>query len=200
MGNDLGKGANRMAIAAMANVTNLDKKELLSLHKKFQEIAERDGNPNTLSRHDFRDALEEVGIVESDKEIVERLFTMLDKTGDEQINFREFVVGIAPLISGDVQDKLHFAFDLYDRDGSGEIKAAEMSFILSSMNNVASYFGDPVMSQDQVEQLVEDIYKTHDTSGTNSLNYAEFIVAIAEHPLLVQFINGKGTVRYGTGK
>jgi hypothetical protein len=29
------------------------------------------------------------GITESDNEIMDRLFIMLDKTGDQQINFRE---------------------------------------------------------------------------------------------------------------
>lgn len=26
---------------------------------------------------------------------------MLDKTGDEQVNFREFIVGVSPMITGD---------------------------------------------------------------------------------------------------
>jgi hypothetical protein len=45
MGNDLGKGANRMAIAAMANVTNFEKKELLALQRKFKVLAEREVSP-----------------------------------------------------------------------------------------------------------------------------------------------------------
>ena len=32
--------------------------------------------------------------------MAERLFTMLDKTGDEQVNYREFIVGISPMITG----------------------------------------------------------------------------------------------------
>jgi hypothetical protein len=122
MGNDLGKGATRMAIAAMANVTNFEKKELTSLQKKFKQLAEREvgncchmdifgalearapapiahgvlpawslvltrssfrtntralptpdvcqGNPSIISRNDFREALEDVSIAESDSEIL----------------------------------------------------------------------------------------------------------------------------------
>jgi hypothetical protein len=33
--------------------------------------------------------------------VSERLFTMLNKTGDEQINYREFIVGVSPMITGD---------------------------------------------------------------------------------------------------
>lgn len=42
MGNDLGKNSTRMAIAAMANVTNFEKKELTALQKKFKSLAERE--------------------------------------------------------------------------------------------------------------------------------------------------------------
>ena len=50
MGNQVGKGANRMAIAAMANVVQFDKAELLAMQKKFNELAQRSGNPATIER------------------------------------------------------------------------------------------------------------------------------------------------------
>jgi Ca2+-binding EF-hand superfamily protein len=61
-----------------------------------------------------------------------------------------------------VNEKVSFAFELYDIDGTGSLKPPELSFILTAMNNVASYFGDPVMSSEQIEELVEDIYKDND--------------------------------------
>ena len=200
MGNDIGKGANRMAISAMSNVTHIDKRELLGLQRQFHSLAQREGNPNTISREEFQEALAQVSIVESDAEILDRLFTMFDKTGDNQVNFREFVVGIAPLISGDVADKLQFSFSLYDLDGTGQLRPSEMIFVLTSMNNVASYFGDPVMTHEQVEQLVEDVFAHADTSGSGTLSYTEYLHAVTEHPNLTQFLSGQGTVRYGTGK
>lgn len=53
-----------------------------------------------------REALELVGIMESDTEILDRLFSMFDKTGNDQINYKEFVGGLAPLCHGSVEDKL----------------------------------------------------------------------------------------------
>ena len=139
-------------------------------------------------------------MVESDAEILDRLFTMFDKTGDNQVNFKEFSVGIAPLISGDVTEKLQFSFSLYDMDNTGQLRPSEMIFVLTSMNNVASYFGDPVMTHEQIEQLVDDIFREADVSGSGTLSYTEYLAAVSDHPLLVQFITGQGTVRYGSGK
>lgn len=87
-----------------------------------------------------------------------------------------------------------FAFELYDMDGSGVVKKAEMNFVLRcvnqrlqypftqtneilisyllflvsqspasrSMNDTASYFGDPVMTQDQIAILVDEVYEKFD--------------------------------------
>lgn len=54
----------------------------------------------------YREALELVGIMESDTEILDRLFSMFDKTGNDQINYKEFVGGLAPLCHGTVEEKL----------------------------------------------------------------------------------------------
>ena len=93
MGNDIGKGAtNRMAIAAMSNVTSVEKKELLTMKKNFAEIAARSGLPDVISKDEFTEGLGQVpNITDSDKEILERLFIMLDKTGDYTINYKEFM-------------------------------------------------------------------------------------------------------------
>jgi len=56
------------------------------------------------------------------------------------------------------------------------------------------------MTSDQIESLVDDIFKTADQSGTGTLSYSEYMTAVAEHPVLVSFITGAGTVRYGSGK
>jgi Ca2+-binding EF-hand superfamily protein len=138
MGNQVGKGANRMAIAAMSNVTHLEKRELANLQSKLREIASREGSPTTVNRTEFAEALHVIGINQNDSDILDKLFTMFDKTGDDVINYRDFIVGIAPLISGTPNDKLDFAFRLYDLDGNGLIRANEMINVLSNINRVAS--------------------------------------------------------------
>jgi Ca2+-binding EF-hand superfamily protein len=188
MGASLGKGANRMAIAAMANVVQFDKEELQAMQKKFKEIAQRQGNPSVINREEFQEGLHIVGIQESDKEILDRLFTMLDKTGDDMINFKEFLVGIAPMINGDAVDKIGFAFECYDVDATKQVKAEEMKFILTSMNNTCSYFGDATLTKEELARLVEDIYRDADVSQSGTIAYAEYITALAQHPILVQFL------------
>jgi len=180
----------------MSNVTTIERKELLGMRAKFGELAKASGgNPNTITRDEFTRALDEISVVEADAEILERLFTMFDKMGDGQINYREFVVGVSPLARGDVPQKLQFAFELYDVDETGHVKAAEMCFVLNAMNNVASWFGDPAMQPDEVDTCVEDVFKR--AGGGLSLQYADNIQAIADHATMRQFLAGSGTVVFG---
>lgn len=201
MGNQIGKGANRMAIAAMSNVTHLEKRELAALQSKFREIGHRSGNPSMINRVEFSEALNMVGINQNDADILDRLFTMYDKTGDDTINYREFIVGIAPLISGTHVEKIDFAMRLYDLEGTSYLKASDMVNVLSQMNKVASYFGDPVMTEEQVASVLVDVV---DMAGGGSdglnmaLHYSEYVKIIGEHPVVNSFISGGGTVQYGS--
>jgi Ca2+-binding EF-hand superfamily protein len=201
MGNQVGKGANRMAIAAMSNVTHLEKRELASLQSKMREIASREGSPVTVNRTEFTEAINAIGINQNDSDILDRLFTMFDKTGDDIINYRDFVVGISPLISGTPADKVDFAFRLYDIDGTGYVKATEMTNVLSNINRVASYFGDPVMTEEQIQNLVSDIFDANDDKNPAAqIRYVDYIKIIVDHPVTHTFIMGGGTVQYGMGR
>lgn len=192
-----------MAIAAMANVTHIEKRELAALLNKFKEISAREGNAQMLSRTEFGEALAIVGVNQNDADILDRLFTMYDKSGDDQINYKEFIVGIAPLISGTHVEKIDFALRLFDTEGTSYLKAKDMVNVLSQMNRVASYFGDPVMTEEQITSIVLDVLEMAGGSleGLNaSLHYTEYIKIIADHPVVNTFISGGGSVQYGMGR
>jgi Ca2+-binding EF-hand superfamily protein len=202
MGNAVGKGSNRMAIAAMSNVTHVEKRELAALQNKFREVSAREGNANMISRIEFGEALLIVGVNQNDADIFDRLFTMYDKSGDDQINWKDLLVGVAPLISGTHIEKIDFAFRLYDVEGSSYLRAKEMVNVLSQMNRVASYFGDPVMTEEQITNVLLDVIEMAGGSkeGLNSsLHYVEYIKIIGEHPIVNTFTSGGGTVQYGMG-
>eukprot|EP01039_Chlorochromonas_danica_P000257 gene257-276_t len=203
MGNQVGKGANRLAIAAISNVTHLEKREIAALLTKFKEMSTREGTPNMINRTDFSEALNIIGINQNDADILDRLFTMYDKSGDDQIQYKDFIVGIAPMISGTHVEKIDFALRLYDTEGTSYLKAKEMINVLSQMNRVASYFGDAVMTEEQVASVITDIQEMAGGSNdglNDAIHYVEYIKIIADHPIVNTFISGGGSVQYGMGR
>jgi Ca2+-binding EF-hand superfamily protein len=183
-------GANRLAISAMSHVVKFSKDELLHLQREFSRLAAKDGNKFAISRAQFSEALALVGIKETDKEILDRMFTLLDDTGDDQVNFRSFVVGVAPLLRGSLVEKLNFAFELYDTDKTHTVSKAEMMEVFGHMNDAVSFFGDEKLSHDQVVAIVDKIFADYDHEHNGSLSYTEFMEAVAEHPILVKFVYG----------
>ena len=85
--------------------------ELLQLQGEFQKLAKKKADhTHTIDRAGFEKALQLVKIAESDQEILGRLFTLFDHSGDGQINFKEFIVGVSAIVRGTLEEKLQCAW------------------------------------------------------------------------------------------
>jgi serine/threonine-protein phosphatase 2B regulatory subunit len=188
MGGTIGKGGSRFAVTAMAHTTNFDRDEVEALSKKFAEVATRDaGHPTTITLDEFTEALSAVSVDETDSDILKRLFTLFDSDGSGTINFKQYISGLALLTKGSLKDQIAFSFKLFDLENTGEISQDEMKKMLTAMNSTCSFFGDDGMSSADIDTTVAEIWEKCNVTGTG-LNYVEYCNAVAEHPVLVQFI------------
>lgn len=82
--------------------------ELLRLQEEFKKIAkgDHDEHADTIDRSGFEKALKLVKVQESDQQILSRLFTLFDHSGDGQVNFKEFIVGVSAIVRGTLEEKL----------------------------------------------------------------------------------------------
>jgi Ca2+-binding EF-hand superfamily protein len=202
MGNQVARGQNRMAIAAMANVTHVEKKDLKLLLSHFKDRSIKEGTNNMISRTSFTEVLTECSINQNDVDILDRLFTMYDKTGDDLILYKDFIVGVSPFITGSYMDKIEFAFKLYDIDNTYHLRGTDMINVLSQINRVSSYFGDPVLTEEQISVIIKESLNItdKDTSLSTFIKYTEYVKIISDHPLVETFLSGGGTVQYGSGR
>jgi hypothetical protein len=51
---------------------------------------------------------------------------------------------------------------MYDTIGTGKLRSDEVVKLLSSINRTASYFGDPCLTEQQVIDLVEDVFNSEE--------------------------------------
>ncbi|KDO17034.1 hypothetical protein SPRG_17429 [Saprolegnia parasitica CBS 223.65] len=207
MGHDLSKQANRLSIAAVSHITQFDRDDLLELRTCFENAilakspkskkpiplsayaAAKDRVEPNLTRADFNAGLDHVNFFESDRAILDRLFTMLDKTGDDVIHYQEFLVGVAPLVKGNLLSKIALAFEMYDEDSTGEINAKGFRFLLTTISTVGSYFGDPVLSKKGIIVLTNDIFDNYDT-----IEYTKNIPRIAQHAIIEAYVAQEGAL------
>ena len=57
------------------------------------------------------------------------------------------------------------------------------------------------MQEAEIVELVEEIFKGPDGNkdGKERLTYSDYMHAVVDHPIVIQFVTGKGGARYGQG-
>jgi len=95
------------------------------LYKKFKQV-DKDGS-GTIDYYEFLQVMEE-----EDHPLMRRMFELFDVDKSGNVELKEFVVGLSNYTSASKQDKLKFAFMMFDEDGSGFIERHELVKILKS--------------------------------------------------------------------
>lgn len=159
---------------ALASVTSVEREEMLSLREAWS-------GKDYVTREEFDKA-----VPQSDAEIFDRLFVLLDRCGEGRINAREFCVTLSVFARKfSPKETLSLAFDLYGT--ADDFKAAETLFVLSAVNDVVAWIGDPVVTSDDIHTLVQDIFQQERLTNV--------VDPILEHKVAKRFLAGAGTVR-----
>lgn len=97
-----------------------------------------------------------------------RLLEIFDEDKDGNIDFGEFVSALSIFSSkGNREEKLKFAFSVFDLDGDNYLSNGEMFIILKKM------VGDNLQNA-QLQQIIDKTIIEADSSGTGRLSYADF--------------------------
>ena len=146
---------------------NFSERELQKLYKNFSKI-DRDKS-GTLEPSEFFEIPEL-----ANNPLVRRVIAVLDRNNDGNISFLEFVQGLNSLSAGASQeDKLRFAFQIYDINNDGFISNGELFQVLKMM--VGSNLNDV-----QLQQLVDRTIVKADTDFDGKISFQEFCVMVRD--------------------
>ncbi len=135
--------------------------ELNKLHKRFSRL---DNNKDGFLE------LDEVSDIPalSQNPMVNRVLRIFDADRDGKISFLEFVHGLGTLSPGSSEDdKMRFAFRVYDNDEDGFISPNDLFVVLKSMvgNN---------LTDANLQQLVDRTIAKGDEDRDGKISYPEF--------------------------
>ena len=98
---------------------------LIDLKNRFRQIA---GSDNKIDRKEFKNGL----LIDNDQ-IKNRIFDIFDTDQNNFLDIGEFIDGIEKLINGTTYEKIKFAFQIHDIDGSGDIDKFELEILVKNI-------------------------------------------------------------------
>ncbi|KAJ8128608.1 hypothetical protein O1611_g5025 [Lasiodiplodia mahajangana] len=141
--------------------SNFDREEVERLRKRFMKL-DKDQN-GTIERDEFL-SLPQI----SSNPLATRLIAIFDEDGGGDVDFQEFVSGLSAFSSkGDKEQKLQFAFKVYDIDRDGYISNGELFIVLKMM--VGSNLKDQ-----QLQQIVDKTIMEADLDKDGRISFEEF--------------------------
>ncbi|KAF4990001.1 hypothetical protein FGRMN_8775 [Fusarium graminum] len=141
--------------------SNFDKEEIDRLRKRFMKL-DKD-NSGTIERDEFL-SLPQI----SSNPLATRMIAIFDEDGGGDVDFQEFVTGLSAFSSkGNKEQKLQFAFKVYDIDRDGYISNGELFIVLKMM--VGSNLKDQ-----QLQQIVDKTIMEADLDKDGKISFEEF--------------------------
>jgi len=142
--------------------------------------------PNgVINQEEFREVMKQMGVL--DGFLQDLIFNVFDDNKDGSINFQEFVTALSVMTRGDPNEKLEFAFSMYDLDGNGFIDKEEMTQIMEAfyklVGPLVTFSGKKYESP---QQLVDEFFDTMDANGDGKISLDEYKEGALKNPDIIQ--------------
>jgi len=169
----MGKAQSKLSAADLADLqkaTKFDKKELQQWYKGFL----KDCPTGTLSPDEFQKIYRQFFPFGDPTTFAKFVFNVFDADKSGHIDFKEFIIALSITSRGKMEDKLDWAFQLYDIDGNGEITYQEMLQIVEAIYKMVGKMVQLPQDEDTPEKRVKKIFQTMNKDESGTLNKAEF--------------------------
>ena len=161
------RNAKKTALDEFARDNNIKPESVKKAYKRFQAT-----DKDKSGMIDYTEFCEVLQVDPSPQ--CEKVFQMYDYDKSGQVDVREFMIGLANFTGAGKDDKLKFAFMIFDEEGNGVITKGELTKILKA-NHMAS-------QDKEVMRKAETIMAQADKDGDGVISFDEFVIVSKKFP------------------
>ncbi|MBW0543671.1 hypothetical protein O181_083386 [Austropuccinia psidii MF-1] len=184
----MGKSQSKLSpdqLAELQKSTYFDKKELQQWYKGFL----RDCPSGVLNKKEFARIYKQFFPFGDPEQFADFVFNVFDENKNGTIDFKEFICALSITSRGKLDEKLSWAFQLYDIDGDGFITYDEMLQIVQSIYKMTGQMVVLPPDEDTPEKRVDKIFRMMDHNKDHKLTYDEFKEGSKQDPTIVQALS-----------
>ncbi|CAB3400414.1 unnamed protein product [Caenorhabditis bovis] len=168
--------------AELEQTTYFTRKELKKWYKDFI----RDCPTGELRMEEFQGIYKQFFPNGDPSKFAAFVFNVFDDNQDGHISFKEFIAALSITSRGTLDEKLDWAFSLYDVDKDGFITKDEMANIVDAIYSMIGNMLELPKDEDTPQKRVEKIFTNMDKNFDGQLTREEFKEGSKADPWIVQ--------------
>ena len=169
----------------MPKETSFTNEEMKQWHKGFQKYAS-DGKANP---EQFRKVYSEYFPYGDATQFSNHVFRVFDTNGDGVVDFREFISAMAITLHGSLEERIKWAFSMYDIDGNGEISEKEMLNILVAFGKMVGNSVEWPVDERTPYGRMQKLFKILDHNKDAKISFQELADAAHHEPYIAKLFS-----------